>query len=64
MNEISAVRLKMKSELPSRKDLYEMQLDDAFWSLVDVVGVGNASNFALDVVENALTDIMKTDETN
>lgn len=64
MNEINAVKLKMKMSLLGKRDSLQKQIEDDFWSLVDVIGVGNAVNFVLGFVETALDDILKTDEKN
>ena len=64
MNEINAVKLKMKMSLLGKRDSLQKQIEDDFWSLVDVIGTGNAVNFVLGFVETALDEIMKTDETN
>lgn len=64
MNEINAVKLKMKTSLLGKRDSLQKQIEDDFWSLVDVVGIGNSVNFVLGFIESALDEIMKTDETN
>ena len=63
MNEIAGVRLKMKNVLPGKAQFCKCQLDNFFWMYADIVGVANAVDEMLNIVESALDGIM-ADEKN
>lgn len=63
MNEIKSVKLKMKNVLPEKAQFCKCQLDNFFWMYADIVGIANAVDEMLNIVEAALDGIM-ADEKN
>lgn len=64
MNEISAVKLRIKSELVPVAINAGDALREAFWNYSDIVGFPVAANFVLDLILDLRKDFIDEDSKN